>query len=724
VKIINKPIHYLVLPLLFTFILYIFSWVFFFMPLVEKSITDRKKETIREVTYAIWNILEFYNKQVESGTISLEDAQKMAIRNISQIRYGKEKKDYFWINDFRPYMIMHPYLPKLDNTNLSNYTDQDNRYIFNEMVELVLHNNEGFLTYKWQLKDDSTFIQPKISFIKAYNPWKWIIGTGVYISDIESEIANIKYKLIFVTFLITITIFIVFTFTIRSGIKKEKHLEEIEKKYKKLFDGANDSILILKNECFTDCNSRALELFQCSREDIIGKNVIDFSPEYQDDGQKSSTKALEIIHKTINGESHFFEWTHLRFSGEKFIAEVSLSNIEINNEVFLISFIRDITQRKADEKSLLQAMERAEASDKLKSAFLANMSHEIRTPKNGILGFAQLVQARELEPEKREEYLQIIINKGKQLLQIINDIIDISKIESNQININYHKFSLNEMINELYSFFGLELLNIELKTFKALPDGSDFIISDKTRLVQIMTNLLSNAFKFTEKGFVEFGYHANNNKINLFVKDSGIGVKAEFKDIIFERFRQSDDSNTRKYGGTGLGLSISKGLVEKLGGDISVESDGINGSTFIVEIPVKFVNPVNEKKQSTHNEQEDWKDKKIMVVEDDEISYQYIHELLNETNVLLTHVKTGRKAIEMLKNEKFDLILMDIQLPDIDGNNTTKEIRKFNKQVPIIAQTANAMADDRNKSILAGCNDYLPKPINANALLKTIKAYL
>jgi len=410
VRIINKPIHYLVLPLLFTFILYVFTWIFFFMPLVEKSITDRKKETIKEVTYAIWNILEFYNMQVIEGNMNLDEAQKMAINTISQIRYGKEKKDYFWINDFRPYMIMHPYLPELNNKNLSNFINQDNRYIFNEMVDLVMHNNEGFLSYKWQLKDDSSFIQPKISFIKAYHPWKWVIGTGVYISDIDEEIASMKNKLITVTFLITITILIVFAYTIQRGIKKEKQLEEIEKKYKKLFDGASDSILILKNGYFTDCNNSALDLFNCSRNELIGKSVIDFSPEYQEDGEKSKTKASEILIKSVNGESQFFEWTHLRYNGEKFIAEISLSNIEINKEIYLISFIRDITQRKADERNLLQAMERAEASDKLKSAFLANMSHEIRTPMNGILGFAQLVQDRELETDKREEYLKIIIN--------------------------------------------------------------------------------------------------------------------------------------------------------------------------------------------------------------------------------------------------------------------------------------------------------------------------
>jgi len=695
------------------------------MPLVEKSITDRKKETIKEVTYAIWNILEFYNMQVIEGNMNLDEAQKMAINTISQIRYGKEKKDYFWINDFRPYMIMHPYLPELNNKNLSNFINQDNRYIFNEMVDLVMHNNEGFLSYKWQLKDDSSFIQPKISFIKAYQPWNWIIGTGVYISDIEEEIGSMKNKLITVTFLITITILIVFAFTIRRGIKKEKQLEEIEKKYKKLFDGASDSILILKNGYFADCNSSALDLFKCSKNQLIGKSVIDFSPEYQDNGENSKIKASEIIRKSIHGEAQFFEWTHLRYNGEKFIAEISLSNIEINKEIFLISFIRDITQRKADEKSLLQAMERAEASDKLKSAFLANMSHEIRTPMNGILGFAQLVQDRELEAEKREEYLKIIINKGKQLLQIINDIIDISKIESNQVNINNHVFSLNEMIDELYAFFGIELVNINLGTHKGLPNGSDFIISDKTRLVQIMTNLLSNAFKFTEKGRVEFGYTYNQNKIKLFVKDTGIGVKDEDKKIIFERFRQSDDSNTRKYGGTGLGLSISKGLVDKLGGTISVESDGVKGSLFLVEIPAKFQNPAIEKKHSVNiNKSEDWTDKKILVVEDDEISYQYINELLLDTNARLTHVKTGIKAIELAKNEYFDLILMDIQLPGIDGNDTTKEIRKFNQHVPIIAQTANAMSDDRKKSLLAGCNDYISKPIAAESLLKTIKSYI
>jgi PAS domain S-box-containing protein len=620
-------------------------------------------------------------------------------------------------------MVMHPYLTELNNQNLSDYTDPDGRYLFNEMVEISESVDEGYLQYKWQLKDDTTQILPKISFIKAFKPWGWIVGTGVYINDLNEEIVNMKRKLIWVSLLITLSVLFIFLYAIKRGLIKEKHLKEIEIKYKKLFEEANDGILILKDRVIIECNTIALKLYECNRNDIIGKGVVDFSPEYQNNGERSDVKSARIVNDCLKGVSQFFEWEFVTIDGKSFIAEISLFNVEINDEILIISFIRDITKRKNDEYKLIKAMEKAEISDKLKSAFLANMSHEIRTPMNGILGFAHLIQENDLEVEKRNEFLKIIQSKGNQLLQIINDIIDISKIESNQIVINYTDFSLNDLIDELSLFFSLENANIELRISKDLTNGNDYIHSDYNRLTQVLTNLLSNAFKFTERGYVELGYKVNKYDLYFYVKDTGIGVNKKDKKIIFDRFRQSDESSTRKYGGTGLGLSISKGLVTLLNGSIGVESDGENGSLFYFTIPYKQVKNNHKNVKSVTSLESDWSSKKIMVVEDDEMSFKFIKEVLRDTKAELLHVKSGLNAIELLKKIQVDLILMDIQLPGIDGNETTKEIRKSNNSIPIIAQTANAMADDKDKSLNAGCNDYLAKPIDGNELLSIIGSY-
>ncbi|NOQ25194.1 MAG: response regulator [Bacteroidales bacterium] len=717
-------IHYLIIPLLLTFLLYVFSLIFFFLPLVEKSIVDKKKEMIKELATTVWNIIDFYNTQVEEGVMSLDDAKTIAVNNIKSIRYGKQKKDYFWINDFRTIMIMHPYLPELNNQNLSEFTDPDGRYLFKEMVEIAKSIDEGYIQYKWQLTDDSTQILPKISFIKAFTPWGWIVGTGVYIDDIQEEIATMKRKLLGVSLLITLLVLFIFLYAIKKGLIKEKHLKEIEIKYKKLFDEANDGILILKDRVIIECNTKALKLFGSKRSEIIGKRIIDLSPEYQDDGESSDIKSRKIVNDCLDGVTQYFEWKHVTIESVPFIAEISLFNVEINDEILIISFIRDITKRKSDENKLIKAMEKAEVSDKLKTAFLANMSHEIRTPMNGILGFAHLIQENDIEVEKRNEFLKIILSKGNQLLQIINDIIDISKIESNQIVINYTDFSLNDLLDELSLFFSIENANVELKISKELTNYNDYIHSDYNRLTQVLTNLLSNAFKFTESGYVELGYKVNKHDLYLYVKDTGIGVNKKDRKIIFDRFRQSDDSLTRKYGGTGLGLSISKGLVTLLKGTIGVESDGENGSVFYLTIPYTQVKSKANNVKPISNLETDWSSKKIMVVEDDEMSFKFIKEVLRDTKVELMHVKSGLNAIELLKKINIDLILMDIQLPGIDGNDTTKEIRKFNTSIPIIAQTANAMADDKDKSLLAGCNDYLAKPIDGNELINTIKSHL
>ncbi|HAF30119.1 MAG TPA: hypothetical protein DCG75_13845 [Bacteroidales bacterium] len=726
---VKHKVHYLIIPLLLVFFLYVFSLIFIFLPSVERSIIDKKKEMIKELTNTVWTLMDFYNKRVEDKLISIDDAKALVLHNVEIMRYGKEKKDYFWINDFRPYMIMHPYLPELDNHNLSAYTDPDGTFLFNEMVEIVLRNGEGYVNYKWQLKDDSLQILPKISFVKGFKPWGWIIGTGVYINDIEQEIASMKKNLVLVSIVITVFVLLLFIYILNRGLKKEKHLRELETKYKKLFEEANDGILILKNNKIINCNNKVLELFKCKKLDIIDKTIADFSPDYQDDGEKSVDKLEKIINECMKGIPQFFEWDHITKNGELFITEISLSNIEIENEIYINSFIRDITQRKKVEKKLIEAVEKAENADKLKSAFLANMSHEIRTPMNGILGFSQLLKKENLPKNQKDEFVNIINSKGNQLLQIINDIIDISKIESNQIKIYYSEFSINKMIEEIYESFTTEpnqnfKSNIDFHIRKKLPDSKSVIKSDRTRIIQILYNLVNNAFKYSNQGKIEIGYKIKTSEVEFYVTDNGIGVKEEEKDFIFERFVQSDGSTRRLYGGTGLGLSISKGLVELLGGSIGVESDGISGSRFYFTIPYKFVSKSLKEHSSENLDNLNWSDKNILIVEDDHISFEFLKELLSETKINISHAETGEIALQESKSKSFNLILMDIQLPDIDGYATTKLIRKINPDIPIIAQTANAFVEDREKSIIAGCNDYISKPINRKLLLRIINHYI
>lgn len=189
---VRFKLHYLIIPLLLAILTYLFSVVFFFIPDMERNAVNEKKDKIRELTHVVINIIDYYNKQVQDSILELDAAKKIVIDNIKQIRYGDENKDYFWVNDFRPYMIMHPYLPELNNTDLSGFQDPDGTFLFNEMVEIAIRNGDGYVMYKWQLKDDTTKILPKLSYVKAYKPWNWILGTGVYIDDIRNEIKSMK----------------------------------------------------------------------------------------------------------------------------------------------------------------------------------------------------------------------------------------------------------------------------------------------------------------------------------------------------------------------------------------------------------------------------------------------------------------------------------------------------------------------------------------------------
>ena len=504
--------------------------------------------------------------------------------------------------------------------------------------------------------------------------------------------------------------------------KSKEKSEESENKFRTVFKQHNSVQLLIDpaNGNIVDVNQAACDFYGYSYQELTSIKIEDIN-------QYSKKLIKSEMQAAINNERNYFEFKHKLSNGTVRNVEVYSNPIQIDDKKHLISIIHDITARKIAEKELIKAKEHAEESDRLKSAFLSNMSHEIRTPMNGILGFSSLLKQPGLKGEEQQKYIQIIEKAGARMLNIINDIVSISSIESGLMKVDLQESNINEQIEYIYTFFKpeVEAKGMELSFKNTLPSKEAIIKTDREKVFAILTNLVKNAIKYTNKGSIEFGYNKKEDYIEFFVKDTGIGIPKDRQEAIFERFIQADLEDKMARQGAGLGLAISKAYVEMLSGKIWVESQEGKGSTFY------FTIPYNETfKKEIDFENIDVGDGslnlnlKILIAEDDESSSQFLTIILDEYAKEIINVINGNEAVELCRNNPdIDLILLDIQMPDLNGYEATRQIREFNKEVVIIAQTAYGLSGDREKALDAGCNDYISKPINENELDALIQKY-
>jgi PAS domain S-box-containing protein len=506
-------------------------------------------------------------------------------------------------------------------------------------------------------------------------------------------------------------------------------LKKNELKYLDLYDNAPTMFMSVEYQTgkVIECNETLLKKTGFKRSEVIGNH---FSARYHPNSIEQAKKNFQLFNET--GEIENSELELITISGEKVPVLMNSTAVRDENGNILHgrSVLQDITKLKQTEEELLFAKDKAEESDKLKSAFLANMSHEIRTPMNGILGFSQLLSDRDISDQERDKYIVAIDKSTHQLLHIITDILDISKIEAKQETILRTSFNLNELLDEIIIFFSpmanqkkLSLLYVKNPSFDELK-----IISDPMKLRQVLTNLIGNAVKFTEKGTIELKVKSSDDKIYFSVQDSGIGIDPILHNVIFDRFRQVELTYSRKYGGTGLGLSLAKSYVEMMGGTIGLNSAPGKGSTFIFDISLVIDNvpiPKNIPNSGNQSFENKWLGKSILVAEDEELNLFYIQTVLKKSGINILIANNGLEAVELCKkHDEISIVLMDVKMPEMDGLTATRIIKTFRKSLPIIATTAFASSSDGVKCYEAGCDEYLAKPIKKDHIYSMINKYI
>jgi len=470
-------------------------------------------------------------------------------------------------------------------------------------------------------------------------------------------------------------------------------------------------------------NPRFTEVTGYTANEVIGKDLRILTPgNYYDEN-------ISVLWDSFKeGKSWSGETRCQKKNGTYYWESTSISPLKDENGIIthFVAVKEDITQRKNMEQEIISARDRAERSDKLKEVFLQNLSHEIRTPLNAIVGFAGLLNDPCLDPEQQMDFKTIIINSSNQLLSIVSDVLTVSRIQTGQEEIILKPTKINELIDNLKVIFTpqAERKKLTLIAKKQSDDALFTVLTDETKLIQILTNLLNNAVKFTHQGSIELGYEIADETIKFYVKDTGIGIPPEYHELIFERFRQADITISTNYGGTGLGLSISKSFAEMLDGSISVVSSPGKGSTFTLSIPFKK-EKITPRISHRNNVIVSEKTFTILIAEDEEFNYQLIVAYLAGKKYNLIRAKNGFEAIDLCKKHpEIALVLMDIKMPEMDGQDALATIRNFRPDLPAIAQTAYALEHEKQLFIEKGFDDYIAKPIKKEDILEKIQNIL
>jgi PAS domain S-box-containing protein len=504
----------------------------------------------------------------------------------------------------------------------------------------------------------------------------------------------------------------------KAQLKAEKELHKLSL----AVEQSPNSVVITNTDGVIEyANQATMKLTGYSSQELIGKN-----PRIFGSGEKTESEYKALWETIGSGKEWKGEFHNKKKNGELYWESAIISPIMdgYENTIHYLAIKQDITESKMLNLELIVAKEKAEESDRLKTAFLHNITHEIRTPMNAIVGFSSLLKDPGLTTEQYNQFSDLIVQSSDQLLSIITDIVSIATIEAGQEKVMEFCCNINTLCDLIFNQCSLKAKdkNISLSFSTQLEDKAANILTDEIKLSQILNNLVYNALKFTTKGHVKFGYTLVNKELEFFIEDTGIGIPSEMHEEIFKRFRQVENSSTRMYGGSGLGLSISKAYVELLGGKLTLDSTLGKGSTFRFTIPFKQVMPDLSLTQQTNGVPvfENNNPSTLLVAEDEDSNFFLLEQLLSGLNLTIIRANNGAEAVKICKSTAVDLVLMDIKMPVMDGYEATKQILQFNSGMPIIAQTAYSTESDRRKAIACGCCEFISKPIKKDLLISKI----
>ena len=511
-------------------------------------------------------------------------------------------------------------------------------------------------------------------------------------------------------------------------ISKEHY--ESDKFYKMLLQAATDGISFFDREWNLKYANAAV--YSSLGMDRDSYNVIEYKDTIHPDDIDYQNKRVQALSSNGFYESEI----RLRHKDGHYV-NFSTRSVTVRSDsgevLGALTISRDITKLKQTHEDLIKANIEAEASSSLKTSFLANISHEIRTPLNSVVGFSNLLLADNITKEAKEEYIEHINHNSEKLLQIIGDIIDLSRLESSQIEITYEEASLNSIVNEIIEearqVIRRNEKSIILNVKNQFEDNGDLIFTDKIWLKRVLNHLMDNAVKFTLDGSIEFIYLREGDSVVFKIKDTGIGISKDNLLSIFEEFRQEIDGHHRPFEGLGIGLTLAKEVVERMGGKIFVQSEKGIGSEFSFSLPYRPAGSLRAKTKDFNNSQVitaiDWSSKKCLLVDDNKDVLIYLNRILTDTGVIIMTARSGLEAIELVKNTPdIDVVLLDMQMPEMNGIEATKEIRKIRKNLPIIAQTAFIFEDDKDIILEAGCDACLIKPIRKDHLLTVMLSFV